>query len=180
MKCREPKTSKEYLTRSTQDVAFIMQQADDEDIEFALAADFQVWPFFTKFLEENNIYLDPIVEDIILMKCDVFVDALCKFKKVYKVKRPYKQARELGIDLPNTYTNTISGIGYSYPSGHAGQSRFYAHAIMQTAGNQISDEVRFELFNLAKRIAFSRIQLGVHYPQDIREGERLADQRFGF
>jgi hypothetical protein len=51
---------------------------------------------------------------------------------------------------------------------------------MQTAGNQISDEVRFELFNLAKRIAFSRIQLGVHYPQDIREGERLADQRFGF
>tara|TARA_B100000900_G_scaffold408991_1_gene424139 strand:+ start:239 stop:781 length:543 start_codon:yes stop_codon:yes gene_type:complete len=180
MKCREPRTSKEYLKKSTQDVAFIMQQASDEDIEFALEADVRVWPFFTKFLEENNIHLDPMVEGIILMKCDVFVNALCKFKKVYKVKRPYKQARKFGIDLPNTYTKTLSGVGYSYPSGHAGQSRFYAHAIMQTAGHQVSDHVRFELFNLAKRIAFSRIQLGVHYPQDIREGERLADQRFGF
>ena len=108
------------------------------------------------------------------------LNALCKFKKVYKVKRPYKQARSLGVELPNTYTKTLSGVGYSYPSGHAGQSRIYAHAIMQTARHQISDQVRFELFNLAKRIAFSRIQLGVHYPQDIREGERLADQRFGF
>ena len=180
MKCREPKTSNEYLKRATQDVAFIMQHADDEDIEFALEADFQVWPFFTKFLEDNNIYLDPMVEDIILMKCDKFVSQLVEFKNVYKVKRPYKQARSFGIDLPNTYTKTVSGVGYSYPSGHAGQARFYAHAIAQTAKNQISDEVRYELFNLAKRIAFSRIQIGVHYPQDIREGERLADQRFGF
>ena len=180
MNCRDPKTSKRYLTRSTQDVAFIMQQANDEDIEFALEADFQVWPLFAKLLEENNIHLDPTVEDIILMKCSAFVNALCKLKKVYRVERPYEQARKLGVNIPNTYTKTVSGVGYSYPSGHAGQSRFYAHAIMQTAGHQISDEVRFELFNLAKRVAFSRIQLGVHYPQDIREGERLADRRFGF
>ena len=74
MKCREPRTSKEYLKKSTQDVAFIMRQASEEDIEFALEADVRVWPFFTKFLEENNIYIDPMVEDIILMKCDVFVE----------------------------------------------------------------------------------------------------------
>ena len=109
MNCRDPKTSKRYLTRSTQDVAFIMQQANDEDIEFALEADFQVWPLFAKLLEENNIHLDPIVEDIILMKCSAFVNALCKLKKVYRVERPYEQARKLGVNIPNTYTKTVSG-----------------------------------------------------------------------
>jgi len=180
LKSRVPRTSDDYLIRSTKDVIWIMQNASDEDLAFALKSDRKVWSLFVELLSEYGLEIPEHIESIILHRCDEFVSALCDLKKKYKVDRPYKQARKFGLLMPNTYTKSISGFGYSYPSCHAGQSRFYAHAIAQTLGDLISDEQRFEIFNLANRIGFARIQLGVHSPQDVREGQRLADQRFGF
>jgi membrane-associated phospholipid phosphatase len=156
-----------------------MQNASDEDLAFALKSDRKVWSLFTELLNEYGFQIPPNIEYIILDRCNEFISLLCDLKKQYKVERPYKQARKFSIQMPNTYTKSTSGFGYSYPSCHAGQSRFYAHAIAQSLGNNLSDQQRYEIFNLANRIGFARIQLGVHSPQDVREGQRLADQRFG-
>lgn len=179
LRSRPPRTSNEYLIRSTNDVVWVMREASDEDLEFAFKSDHKVWSLFTELLNEYGFQIPPDIEAIILDRCNEFISALCDLKKQYKVERPYKQARKFGIQMPNTYTKSTSGFGYSYPSCHAGQSRFYAHAVAQSLGDNLSDQQRYEIFNLANRIGFARIQLGVHSIQDVREGQRLADQRFG-
>ena len=59
--------------------------------------------------------------------------------------------------------------GYSYPSGHATLS--YATAVM--LGQLFPDKTQ-ALLDRARKIALSRVDAGVHYPSDVKEGERLG------
>jgi len=85
------------------------------------------------------------------------------------VKRPYAVANDFGIVLQHQLDFT-TGIGPSYPSGHAALSRFYAHYL-----SAIFEDLRVELFSFSNRICFSRLHIGVHFLRDIEAGKYLAD-----
>lgn len=79
-------------------------------------------------------------------------------KNLVKRQRPFTFLSdiELLISAPTSY---------SFPSGHTGSS----FAVAGILGSQIKKS-RFYVFTLAILIAFSRMYLYVHYPQDIIAG----------
>lgn len=79
-------------------------------------------------------------------------------KDIVKRPRPF-------LSLPDIDLLISAPTSYSFPSGHTGSS-FAAAGIL---GSQIKKS-KFYVFALAILIAFSRMYLYVHYPQDIIAG----------
>ena len=107
------------------------------------------------------------------------IDDVMALKEEYGVPRPFVLAKHQGRDLPFELESwTVSSA--SYPSGHAASARYLAHVLSRyfLSGQPNADAHRFELFNIANRIAWGRVVLGVHSIQDIKEGKRLADTHF--
>jgi len=59
---------------------------------------------------------------------------------------------------------------YSYPSGHAYRAYLTAAILAE-----VFPEKRAELFDRARRIAWSRVIGGAHFPTDLEGGRRLAE-----
>jgi acid phosphatase (class A) len=85
-----------------------------------------------------------------------------KIKNHYKLTRPY---------LANKSVQAIisPSKGYSYPSGHTTGSYLWAFVLSQLIPKQADD-----FKNRAQQIAWHRVQMGMHYPQDIKGGKQLA------
>jgi acid phosphatase (class A) len=85
-----------------------------------------------------------------------------KIKNHYKIMRPY---------LANKSVQAIisPSKGYSYPSGHTTGSYLWAFVLSLLMPKQADD-----FKNRAQQIAWHRVQMGMHYPQDIKGGKQLA------
>ena len=93
------------------------------------------------------------------------------FKFKFNRPRPHQLADVLGVEIK--HQATVSGTTPAYPSGHAAQGRFLALFLSSRLPTYKED-----FMNLADRVAFSRIQGGVHYPSDSTTGKKLADILF--
>ena len=86
-----------------------------------------------------------------------------KLKMKYGRKRPYEVSDEID-------SQTDTDDSPSFPSGHA----IEAYALAKVLGNKYPDKQK-ELNNMAQRIALSRVQMGSHYPSDIKAGEKVGN-----
>jgi len=150
-------------------VKSVMEIASEEDLVFAERVD-----VFTPELFYMDVcgYVSPRTASFLRAREYELLMIILREKMKWKMRRPYLAASAFGIDL-NPPLKFTTGVGPSYPSGHAAISRFYAQSLAL-----FFEDLRGELFNLSSRIAWSRLQLGVHFLRDIKEGERLADLYF--
>lgn len=94
---------------------------------------------------------------------------IMQLKNHYNRARPFQYAYQSNQNF-NPY-ETLSGNTPAYPSGHASQSYF----ICSIVANHYEDK-KEELMKLAKRVADSRIVMGVHFPSDNEFGVMIAKQ----
>ncbi len=85
-------------------------------------------------------------------------------KKRFMRKRPY-------VGHPEVVKSVFTVNGWSYPSGHSMGS--FTMAIILGA---IFPEKKQAFLDRAAQIAQSRVDAGVHYPSDIKEGEALGKE----
>ena len=85
-------------------------------------------------------------------------------KDHFKRLRPY-------LGHPDMIHPLFPANGYSYPSGHA--THAFAFAVVL---GQIFPDRAAAFLDRAKKIAESRVDAGVHYTSDIREGEVVGDE----
>jgi hypothetical protein len=87
------------------------------------------------------------------------------YKRVFNRARPAQIARE----KLNALTS-MTGNNPSYPSGHAYQSFYTAKLLSkwEPARKKEWDEI-------AERVAYIRVYMGVHYPSDVEFGRRLVE-----
>lgn len=92
---------------------------------------------------------------------------IMQLKNHYQRARPYQYAL-YGNQKLHPY-DTFSGSNPSYPSGHATQTYFLCKVIATHY-----EEKAKELDALAKRVADSRVIMGIHFPSDNEFGFRIA------
>ena len=92
---------------------------------------------------------------------------IMQLKNHYNRPRPYQFAIYTAQELHPF--PTISGHSPAYPSGHACQSYFLMSLVAFKNPKKTT-----QLLDLAKKIADTRIAMGVHYPSDNLFGERIA------
>lgn len=170
-----PKNSTDDLIKLTSQTIAIMDCATDEDKEFALAADlFELHTFLDYLKKSANIQLSETQVSDLQNEMLSFLSEILKWKLQYAIPRPYVVAYKYNLPMDQIHTYSVSGNGPSYPSGHAAISRFLANKL--STNHKLSEMQRALVYELANQIAISRVHLGVHTLQDIREGIRLADQ----
>ena len=157
------------------EVKSIMELATEEDLIFAKFVDPDlsagIYTILKRYCDNVN---DLDIEKLERMR-RYFGKVLHEVKQIHRIPRPYQLASSFGLELPKENLISTSGVSFSYPSVHAAGSRYLAHLIWRKYHNCLGDHGRYDLFNYANRVAMSRIHLGVHSLQDIREGIRLAD-----
>jgi acid phosphatase/acid phosphatase (class A) len=85
-------------------------------------------------------------------------------KDHFKRLRPY-------LGHPDLIHPLFPANGYSYPSGHATHAFAFAAVL-----GEIFPDRRAAFLERAKKIAASRVDAGVHYTSDIKEGEVVGDE----
>lgn len=156
----------------------VMEQASEQDIDFAVEVDVGMFQPFEAFMSKHGLFYTQVTLDQISDICHELIKPVMIMKNTHKIERPYVVASKLDVKLPHTHTYSITGKGYSYPSGHAALSRCVAHSISRIFEDDLNSEARKELYALADDIANTRLILGVHFPSDIEEGKRVADEFF--
>ena len=162
----KPDCSHEVLFEQLLFVKGMMDLATEEDLRFAERVDYLSQDLFYmdvcgRISSRLNFHLN-------LYSNELMINIL-KEKVKWDVKRPYVIAKDFGIHLQHTLPFT-TGVGPSYPSGHAALSRLYAHYL-----SAIFEDLRADLFNYSNRVCFSRLHVGVHFLRDIEAGKYLAD-----
>ena len=104
---------------------------------------------------ENKKNYEDLIEDI-----NYYAMTL---KMKYQRPRPY----EISNRIKSTKTKTDDTP--SFPSGHS----MAAHGLERALGKKYPDKKK-ELKEMADRISLSRIQMGSHYPSDIKVGKKLG------
>jgi acid phosphatase (class A) len=102
-----------------------------------------------------------------------FYDLMTNVAKVTKVvnetaKNKYQRLRPY-LGHPDVVHGLFPVKQFSYPSGHAMAS--YAFAVVL---GEIFPDKKQAFLDRAAKIAQSRVDAGVHYPSDIKEGETLG------
>lgn len=85
-----------------------------------------------------------------------------KLKMKYGRKRPYEFSDKIE-------SKTDTDDSPSFPSGHA----IEAHALAKVLGEKHPDKEK-ELNDMAQNVAMSRLQMGNHYPSDIKAGKKVG------
>lgn len=83
-------------------------------------------------------------------------------KDYWKFPRPYLVSSDI-------QTLITPSKGYCYPSGHATGGFIYAQVLSLLLPKKTTI-----LFDYANEIAWHRVLVGMHYPQDIKAGKQLA------
>ena len=181
LKSEPPKDSDMYRRYVLNYAKAVMGIVSEEDLEFAKRTDTDEIGPFIEYLVEHRIVEHP--EDILraLDRSEFipFMDYIMRLKDYYGVSRPFELARQFGEKLPFEHGSQTATCA-SYPSGHAAAAFFIANLLTRQflQDHPYRDQHRCELFNIANRIAWGRVCLGVHSVQDIREGARLANVLF--
>jgi hypothetical protein len=157
-----------------------MREASNEDVAFALSTDEDILGPLVDYMQTHNLANPVDITEVLYgSEHGDLIDVVMQMKEHYDVPRPLKLAQMQGRRLPYEHVSWTIENG-SYPSGHAASARYVAHLFsdMFLGYHPDGEHHRFELFNIANRIAWGRVILGVHSLQDIREGKRLADLYF--
>ena len=85
-----------------------------------------------------------------------------KLKMKYGRKRPYEFSDKIE-------SKTDTDDSPSFPSGHA----IEAYALAKVLGEKHPDKEK-ELNDMAQNVAMSRLQMGNHYPSDIKAGKKVG------
>lgn len=124
---------------------------------------------FISYAEKNNLsfdksYIKELVNDS--------GNLILRLKKAYDRPRPFQLAPIHDVEI--SYDKEVQGeMGSastpSYPSGHTAQAYMIAGVLSQE-----NPDHHNKLMEMADAVAFSRLQLGVHFPSDNEFGKILA------
>lgn len=169
-------------------VRSVMEASSPQDISLARdVLDEYFLDYLFSYLRDIGI---PLEENDIQDRVDFVMDrggfkllnTINDAKRHFRILRPFKHAKIVGVKLPYEHGSVTIGDSFSYPSGHAALSRYFALVLsdiyFERNKSQPLEVQKIELLNRANQIAWSRLVLGVHYLQDIKEGKRLADVYF--
>ena len=139
------------------------------DSEKAKKLDKDFVKLFVSYAKENDLsfdksYIKNLVKDSAKL--------ILRLKKAYDRPRPFQLGPVHGIEIP--YDKEVQGgLGTartpSYPSGHAAQAYMIAGLLSKD-----NPDHHDKLMKMAEEVAFSRLQLGVHFPSDNEFGRILA------
>ena len=169
-----PKSTREYLKMFALETKAIMDLANEEDLLFARESDENLEIPLYRYL--NKIGKSVSFEDYleIIKELDSFLRDVHKEKLKWKTPRPFKVAEMHRMPFERPYISQTA-MSFSYPSGHAAGSRYLVHLLIEKYKSQLTEEEIYNLYMISNRIAWGRIQIGVHTTQDIKEGKRFAD-----
>ena len=141
---------KEYISKRTQDHVALFHLTDANPIN----------GFKSKITEEQYKILSEILTSTKVTSEIVF------YKYIFNRARPIQVAPEK-LNAPKSTTAYTP----SYPSGHAYQSYYAAKLLSrwEPARKKEWDEI-------AERIAYIRVYMGIHYPSDVEFARRLVDK----
>ncbi len=139
---------KEYISKRTQNDVDLFHLTDASPVD----------AFKTRITEEQYKKLYDIVES------DQTRGKIMLYKRIFNRARPAQVAPE----KLNALTS-MTGNNPSYPSGHAYQS-FYTAKLL----SKWEPARKKEWNEIAERIAYLRVYMGIHYPSDVEFARRLV------
>ena len=139
---------KEYISKRTQNDIDLFHLTDASPVD----------AFKTRITEEQYKKLYDIVES------DQTRGKIMLYKRIFNRARPAQVAPE----KLNALTS-MTGDNPSYPSGHAYQS-FYTAKLL----SKWEPARKKEWNEIAERIAYLRVYMGIHYPSDVEFARRLV------
>lgn len=152
-------------------IKYVMNQPIEK--EFIEKADDDMSKLFIDLLIKEGAPIKGSLEskvNSLMYDLSIFI---LKLKYKYNRARPYQVAEELGVDF--NPIESESAKTPSYPSGHAIQAFYMAHFLSEKF-----PKIKNDLYDLAEKISWSRVQAGVHYMSDIVYGravyEALVDE----
>jgi acid phosphatase (class A) len=89
------------------------------------------------------------------------------FKDHFKITRPYLVDKNIQMFISPSK-------GYCYPSGHTTGSYIYGNVM-----SLLIPKKSQEFLDYANQISWHRVQVGMHYPQDLAGGKQLATLLIG-
>lgn len=138
-----------------------IEQRQPDDIEFFKSVDLDITGPFKEVVPEVPVSnMRRIIYDPTLLF------TIWKEKIYYNRARPFQSDDSV---VKTAVLDSKSASNPSYPSGHAVQAYVLAGEL-----SKLYPDRREYLDRVADRIAFSRVQGGVHYPSDIRYGYEVA------
>lgn len=151
-----PANDSNVTKNDLQELTAIMNSVTTDDLVFSRECERSWEQVFIDFFTAKGV--EETMEEI--KRIDNQVEpVLFYLKNVINRPRPYQLAYAYDIPIyPLIHTNACSA---SYPSGHA----LSAFLIAEFYSRKYP-EYRPELSLLGERIAYSRIQMGIHYPSD--------------
>lgn len=93
---------------------------------------------------------------------DTSRDVTNGIKDYWKISRPYESDKKIAMLISPSK-------GFCYPSGHATGGYIYANVM-----SLLTPEKTQSFQDFAHQIAWHRVQVGMHYPQDLQGGRQLA------
>ena len=141
----------------------LQENIEPKDIDFALDEKEMRVEIVTEYVNSNlSRNKLPKLYNLLDKVGSTSYFATDKIKNHYKLIRPY---------LANKSVQAIisPSKGYSYPSGHTTGSYLWASVLSLLMPKQAND-----FKNRANEIAWHRVQVGMHYPQDLNGGKQLA------
>ena len=169
---REPSRHWIKLAVQTRD---IMELSTEEDIRLAEKVDEDMISIFFEYLEDLGFTFDQTFFSDLKKDLEVVWKIIDEEKSYHDMPRPYEISEDMNLEFKRRYIST-TGVGGSYPSGHAMSAKFVAIMLCDKLKADLEPEECAKLHRIASRIAFSRIQIGVHSLQDINYGVYLAEE----
>ena len=132
------------------------------DYEFFKLSDMSPKTPFLEYLKQENL---PIQESELTQVIRISIPVIMEHKRFYNRPRP----AQVNSQIKPVYSSTAQTP--AFPAGHTCQSYLIATYLSQKYPSH-----RQEFFRIAKRIADSRVSVGLHYPSDNQAGVKLAKE----
>jgi len=156
------RTSKEYKNEINQILA-IQSKIDIEELELsAQEKNFTAQTLMSRANISANPKRNPQLFALLRNVTDTSITITDDFKNHFKTTRPYLSDKRIKMLISPSK-------GYAYPSGHTTGSYIYAHIL-----GMIYPKKYEQLKIIADQIAQHRVLVGMHFPEDIEAGKRLA------
>jgi hypothetical protein len=139
------------------------QALKESNLEFILHADKSPDVIFTEFLRSRGKKLDSSV-------CREMWEDKINQSMIHIIKEEVRRARPYWIDDRIKPAEGTEKFCYSFPSGHAAGARFIALQLSEKY-----TELKSDLIKLSERVAWTRVQAGLHFPSDIKAGLMLGE-----
>ena len=161
-----PKNDSEVVKNELLEIEKAMKENDNN--QSFLAIDRDIENYVISSLNKMNIPMNVELLGKITMQVG---SVIMRLKHHYQRPRPFQLGWYHKIPImPYASTGAQSP---SYPSGHAGQSRFLCLVL-----GELYPEKREMLIKFSDYIAFSRIALGVHFTSDNAFGQAISEYLF--